>query len=624
MAVLQRNTSYTKAPPKGTFMSNLGKVGLNSALAPIEAMTGNNFYNPEVSGGWQGAMKVTDTLGKVANTAGMAVLGGMTGGLAPAVLGGIGKAVGSALPSDQPQDLVQPSPMDNSGTYIAKYGGKILTEYEGLKHEFGGIPIDATNEVEDKENSFDMKDGSKYIFSNSINMPDKKYTFAKGAKRIANKYKLREGDAMAKTAQQRELEQLSQKQEFVKEVMKTPAQRMQEQMQQQFAMGGYFRSGGEIPPTQPEIDTKLINASKSQPNNVPITSGVRFLPNGDIMPYNALKEPQYTPPTPKEIAKIMAEAEAQAKIQSQYAQKKYGGNIVPSTNDDYIPMQNSYDDGGYLNTMFDDGGKYKFKPFYNPGQDIGELPRPDMPTMNMRGLQSNPLAVLQKGTTPTYKQSMVTAATKANTPASGYKPAYGVPMAGYGIQALSNLPALFAKPNKVKFDRITPETIDLSSQRDEARRNRNLQIAMAQRQASQMDNAGQAGAYANATTSGIMGNYGDAFNQSMLQQNTTNVDIRNKAKVQNAETQMREAMVNQQELNNIREGKQQAIMNMGQAIAGAGQTYQQMGQEGNYLSAMSAANPDYGLGFSGGNFWTPQTITPYRKRKLGGKIRRKV
>jgi hypothetical protein len=259
-------------------------------------MTGKNVYNPEMSGGWEKAMGVTDKLGKVANAGGMAVLGAMTGGAAPAILGGLGKAVGSVLPSDQPQvdpnamqDLVPPSPIDVTGASISKYGGKIygkkgkryfalggeinpvpnayttnrsmkpliingentgrfvpqldklpfqdsgywgknlqginvppplplnttgnvdfnainqqsilplnppplqrrnggslLTEYQGFKHEQGGVPISNSDEVEDGENSFNTKDGNKYIFSDSIIIPGAKKTFAQGGKRIAS------------------------------------------------------------------------------------------------------------------------------------------------------------------------------------------------------------------------------------------------------------------------------------------------------------------------------------------------------------------------------------------------------------------------------------------------------
>lgn len=600
MAILEKGTAYKPPLRKGAGLRDFGKGMLNLVTSPLNTL-GIDVYNPtmETPGGEQ-FENIGGALGKIAGDVG---LGLATSGLSsmfqpseikkyggtiygkkgkkyfalggtldtpittnpvpnkaivikskvPKVINGeptvnmvdhydtlVGQDYGSWGENLQGVNVPAALPTNPDGSInfkaikkVSHYKeGGLLTEYEGNTHENGGIPISETDEVEDKENSFDMKDGNKYIFSNSIIIPDKKHTFAQGAKRIANKYKLRDGDAMAKVAQQRELEQLSQKQEFTKEMMKTPEQRMMEQLQQQ-------------------------------------------------------------------------------------------------------PQQ--FDEGGYLNTMFRNGGRIQHggtgSSVVFPQQKI-EVPANDywIPEVTFGELYNNNITPMKsKGFSTTNKLQQIDVLKsrpgidkKDTSTNNGYKPAYGVPMVGYAAQALSNLPALFNKPAKVNFQRVNPETIDLSPQREEARRMRNLQIAMSQKQAGQMDNAGQAGAYANAAVSGILGDYGNSFNQSIGAEKTANVGIRNQAQAQNAQIQMQEQIARQQETDAIRSGKQQAIMNMGQALAGAGQTYQQMGQEGSYLNAMSVANPDYGLEFLGGNFWTPQTINPYRKHKCGGKIRRKA
>ena len=61
MAAIERGTAYSKKV-NNPWLKDMWSVGLNSALAPIEDMTGKNFYNPEVSttGNWQKAMDFTD------------------------------------------------------------------------------------------------------------------------------------------------------------------------------------------------------------------------------------------------------------------------------------------------------------------------------------------------------------------------------------------------------------------------------------------------------------------------------------------------------------------------------------------------------------------------------------
>lgn len=88
--------------------------------------------------------------------------------------------------------------------------GGNLTQYNGMPHEQGGIPLGNTgNEVEDGETR-----NQDFIFSERIKLPwNKKKSFAEESKRIEGKYKDRKGDKMAEEALQRELDLLKAKQE---------------------------------------------------------------------------------------------------------------------------------------------------------------------------------------------------------------------------------------------------------------------------------------------------------------------------------------------------------------------------------------------------------------------------
>jgi len=302
--------------------------------------------------------------------------------------------------------------------------------------------------------------------------------------------------------------------------------------------------------------------------------------------------------------------------------------------------------------------KYKFNPTVPSGEAIGELPdntlnfspKPSSPSWESmaEGFYNDMTAFNKRGTPipavefagsiddPSKKMKGINPLDAINNLSSNsnkgkYKPGYGMPLAGYGIQALSNLPALFAKADKVRYDRITPQLTDLSAQRDEARRNRDLQIAMSQRNASMVDNTGQLMAATNAGVSNAMGTYGNTFNKSLMDQYATNAEILNRVRAQNAELSMKEAEGNADRQAAVKNAKMQAIMNMGQAAAAAGDTMQKMKQQGDMLAAMGVASPDYGFNYTGtGNkfldFLLGSQIDPYRKRpegkKYGGKIRR--
>lgn len=93
-----------------------------------------------------------------------------------------------------------------------------FTEYNGNSHQLGGIPISDTDEVEGNETSANLG-GGKYVFSNSILLPNSKKTFADESKKINNRYSKRPDDVWANNAKQKQLTDLMEQQELVRESM---------------------------------------------------------------------------------------------------------------------------------------------------------------------------------------------------------------------------------------------------------------------------------------------------------------------------------------------------------------------------------------------------------------------
>ena len=436
------------------------------------------------------------------------------------------------LPRDTKGKVLYGNKIDqNTMVEKKKYGG-MLTRYSGNTHEFGGIPISQTDEVEDNETSFNMSDGNKYIFSHSIPFPDKKYSFADKSKRIEAKYKkrLKGDDKLATDALKIELEGLANLQESLK----------QEYNAKNYRYGGRIQHGEIYDPST-------------------LTS--------DILPQayynNALRQP-YNNSTPP--LKIFTAAEAQALMNKSLSQ----------------PQKNTR---------------------------LAELPDP------------HGTPVILGNSTPNYSTDLTKFNPKMSGVGNSFNPGYNqdftIPALGYAAQALSNLPSLLTKEDKVRYDRITPDKIDLSQQRTEARRNRNLAYSTAQRNSGLMGN--KAGNYVNAALSGLLTGYGDVFNQSILAEQLQNMESSSKTKFANADIAMKEAEAKQMEKDAVRSIKNEAYGNLGDIAATAGNDYQKMMSDADMMDWLRYANPDYS--------WKYDPMTgkkiPYRiKNKYGGKVRR--
>lgn len=99
--------------------------------------------------------------------------------------------------------------------------GGYLTQFQGNTHENGGIALGENNEVETGEtrgpaNMPNLKD---YIYSDRLKVPNKKITFAQMSKKIENKFSKRPNDKMSQEQKERELSDIMNSQESVRENM---------------------------------------------------------------------------------------------------------------------------------------------------------------------------------------------------------------------------------------------------------------------------------------------------------------------------------------------------------------------------------------------------------------------
>ena len=114
-------------------------------------------------------------------------------------------------------DPISKSTTGNIGIKKQWAEGGMLNEYNGERHENGGIPIGPNAEVEGGETSMKMGMGgeqdSTYIYSDRLKVPGKNYTFAEASKKIDSKYGRRTNDKLSDESKKRELNKLMGSQE---------------------------------------------------------------------------------------------------------------------------------------------------------------------------------------------------------------------------------------------------------------------------------------------------------------------------------------------------------------------------------------------------------------------------
>ena len=164
---------------------------------------------------------------------------------------------------------------------------------------------------------------------------------------------------------------------------------------------------------------------------------------------------------------------------------------------------------------------------------------------------------------------------------------------GYGIQALSRVPDLiksFGAPDKVHYDRITPELVDYSAEREALKNARNASTGIIKRNAGIAGNAGQAMNYLAGTVPGIQNNYYANFAKSLQTENNVNAQIKNEAMAKNSAIAMQEAEVNAQEKDAMRTMQTNALSGIGSAVSSALQVRPELAKQYALLNTQAATN----------------------------------
>lgn len=568
MASRELYSSIAKPKKKITFGQQLGDAGkllADTALSGIGAsdIIKDDMYNTDWA---QGASNVLSPLASVA--------------------GGIGL---SALTAG----LVGPKKFNKGG----------LRTFEGNTHEEGGIPL-GNDEVEGSETMMPMDNQSDFIFSDrlypikSISSKGKitygKKSFAQLSKQINKPLEIRPNDAYSKRTIDRKLGKLAQEQEALK----------QANVPQEFAMGGMrYDDGGWK--TRRDANRSYREWSK----NVFAPSLLQPQDYSNMGPENYM----YSENTPQTISGKSPIQQVTIPINRQFP--TFSGELSEEAYIDDIPFDTSR--GNTLTSMptltargVPPSGKKDYV------SNIGMTPKGFTPeTASTVGLQSK-----------WNKSAAAVAATDNIDSNTNYKSNFLPTAIGYGVQALTNLPALLAKPETKNFSRVKFDDISLAEQRNEARRSRNLGLATARGIGAQSGDIGQTMNYLSGTNAAMNSQYGNLFNQSLMQEKQYNSELGMKEQLANSEIERYEEGINTQEADSIRNLKMQALSNLGGAAAMTGRDYMGMNNSDNMLNVLMGSNPDYTYEVLAkkGLLGQPGLKPVRRKVALGGKRGRTV
>ena len=155
----------------------LGDIGKITADTGLSALGMDNIIKDDMYSN-KGFAKASNIAGQIGKTALPIAANIFAPGIGGAIAGGV-QSLGSSF---NPVEEVEQKNIQSgvSPVRTLKCGGKLkryqnggeLTEFNGLKHEQGGLPLGSIAEVEDGETRY-----SDFIFSDSINYDNKK-TFA--------------------------------------------------------------------------------------------------------------------------------------------------------------------------------------------------------------------------------------------------------------------------------------------------------------------------------------------------------------------------------------------------------------------------------------------------------------
>lgn len=462
-------------------------------------------------------------------------------------------------------------------------GGNLnMTEYNGLPHELGGIPIGQESEVENGETRV-----GDYIFSDSLKPEGSDKTFAELSKKINKKYSIRQNDAPSQKAMKKELEGLM----MANEQARIAQEQMEGQMMEEAFMkyGGcikYQNGGLFIDPTKRNSfakDAKKYNMGVSDFATKIMSYGGKKQyyhggthDGGDPMAnmYSNLNKTLATtdfdatanPLSPLQLAQIQLaqnpgllymNQEQQAELDNYRAKPKQfynpnsGGDplnvagILPAAGSpdqlamskDATPYDPSFGIPNYL--IADDGRIVEDMPLAQMKQyyAANNLKQPAVQNPNIKNYKSN-TEDPSNPSTADKKKNFYDPEAKFGTKEAGYLASNLGPM----YNMLKGL-----RPETTEFERAVAEEVDLTQQRNLAEKQANMAKTNQRGNIRNLaSTSGQALSNLAASNSAITSNLQDVLAQSYMNEENTNAQIRNQVNAMNTQIAMQEKIANEQ------------------------------------------------------------------------------
>ena len=331
---------------------DIGKTWLNAMASPLEMLSGQNFYDPEVEGSLaKGMVGAQDSINQVGSAVAPQLLNMALPGSGTAVQAGrmlLPNGGQYGYPVQDPQRQAQ---MPD------------LSQFSGPSHEQGGIPLNDNTEIEKKET---VDTANKYVYSDTLKVPGTKKTFAEQSKKYETKDT---DDDITRRTNKKMLDRLRGQQEEVK------AEKMAKLQSEMNELAGGSAEAPLVPtpqtmapestgvamPMVPPMDPRasqyqqmnqtMDQAQQMMQNGGPMTgeSGVQEDVEVDVM----RKGGYYTP----------GEAAANG------AQLTSNGSVYGSAPGNWGNGRTQYQDGGFFGNMF---APQQYTADNNYGVDMGQ------------------------------------------------------------------------------------------------------------------------------------------------------------------------------------------------------------------------------------------------------------
>lgn len=462
---------------------------------------------------------------------------------------------------------------------ILANGGNI-SEINGPSHIEGGIQLTANAEVEGGE----AKQGN-YIFSDKLTLNGSTLTFADEAIKIKKKYEERPGDGPANRTMDKEIANLKLANDAAKAKEEQRLAEIQESLDGDTALFGdqvEFTNGGRYK-IKNEIKKEFLKLSKSRGMNS--QEFAKTIYNNKIKLDNGGKMPLYEFGGDLDPENLPVYDENGFIID--YTQIDAGGKQTHLTGQAALDMQNLIKSGNKTPNL--NGG---IRPNLNISTDVNNLVLPEnkniLKPLNLPELkQANSIF----GDILPETSNTTTAVTKNK----------------FGNEELallmSNLPAFdnalkSITPAKTNFNRVTPEEINLDKARLLLDKNASTARAINRENVrGTASSSGQALSALSAGNSSIADSLGNAKLQSIIQEETTNVGIRNQANQTNTSIANQEIIANEQN-----EAMAKSLFNMALADVSSNTqgflkdkklTKENLSQNKRLMSVINSISPNY-------------------------------